>query len=310
MGNNDDAQKEGGEEYAVEVTNFSFAYPNSYGKEVQALEDVNFKLKRGARCLLLGQNGAGKSTVLRVLAGKHLHKKEEVIVLGTAACYQTGAVSGVSYLGASGWTRSIAFAGNNVAFEADIPVKEMMLHLQEKYPERRDELYKLLDINPEWRMHMVSDGQRRRVRIMLGLLRPFNLLLLDEVTVDLDVVVRADFLAYLKRECEERGATIIYATHIFDGMDEWPTDLVLLDKGRVLRNTPYGAISSDQKYGSLYKFVEASLRELRDQARAEQNAAASEADKKGNEEKPQKIVPFADRPNCGYTPGRLAEMDL
>lgn len=81
-------------------------------------------------------------------------------------------------------------------------------------------------------MHQVSDGQRRRVQIFLGLIRPFKILLLDEVTVSLDVVVRQDLLKYLKRESEERGATILYATHIFDGLDDWPTHLhYLCNKG-------------------------------------------------------------------------------
>jgi hypothetical protein len=60
------------------------------------------------------------------------------------------------------------------------------------------------------------------------LLRKYTkqVLLLDEITVDLDVLARANLLTYLKKECEERGATIIYATHIFDGLDDWPTHLV------------------------------------------------------------------------------------
>lgn len=108
----------------------------------------------------------------------------------------------------------------------------MMEKLQNEYPERRDELVKLLGIDPEWRMHQVSDGQRRRVQIFLGLIRPFKILLLDEVTVSLDVVVRQDLLHYLKRESETRGATILYATHIFDGLDDWPTHLhYLCNKG-------------------------------------------------------------------------------
>lgn len=69
---------------------------------------------------------------------------------------------------------------------------------------------KVLDVNPEWRMHLVSDGQRRRVQLCVGLLRPFKVLLLDEITVDLDVLGRAEMLKFLKEECEERGATIIY----------------------------------------------------------------------------------------------------
>lgn len=82
-------------------------------------------------------------------------------------------------------------------------------------------------------MHQVSDGQRRRVQIFLGLIRPFKILLLDEVTVSLDVVVRQDLLRWLRKESETRGATILYATHIFDGLDDWPTHLhYLCNKGR------------------------------------------------------------------------------
>ncbi|CAI5508697.1 unnamed protein product, partial [Closterium sp. Naga37s-1] len=68
---------------------------------------------------------------------------------------------------------------------------------------RRDHLVELLDIDLTWRMHRVSDGQRRRVQICMGLLRPFQVLLLDEVTVDLDVVARMDLLSFFQQECEE-----------------------------------------------------------------------------------------------------------
>merc|ERR1711968_217774 len=54
-----------------------------------------------------------------------------------------------------------------------------------------------LGVDLDWRMHQVSDRQRRRVQILLGLIRPFKILLLDEVTVSLDVVVRQDLLRYL-----------------------------------------------------------------------------------------------------------------
>jgi CCR4-NOT complex subunit CAF16 len=56
----------------------------------------------------------------------------------------------------------------------------------------------------------VSDGQRRRVQLLLGLIRPFKILLLDEVTVSLDVVVRQDLLRWLKRESETRGALVAF----------------------------------------------------------------------------------------------------
>merc|ERR1719454_1250100 len=67
----------------------------------------------------------------------------------------------------------------------------------------------LLQINPQWRMCQVSDGQRRRVQIMLNLLQ------------------------YLTKECTTRGVTIVYATHIFDAMDGWPTHVAYLTAGRL-----------------------------------------------------------------------------
>ena len=76
--------------------------------------------------------------------------------------------------------RTVAFAGCGVPLMADIPVCQMMEKLQNSYPERRDELIEMLGIDPHWRMHMLSDGQRRRVQLLIQLVRPFQILLLDE----------------------------------------------------------------------------------------------------------------------------------
>ncbi|KAJ0509091.1 putative ATPase, AAA-type, core, P-loop containing nucleoside triphosphate hydrolase [Helianthus annuus] len=101
------------------------------------------------------------------------------------------------------WRREVAFAGFDVAIQMDIFAEKMSFGVSG-----------VLDIDLSWRMHKISDGQRRRVQICMGLLKEFKVLLLDEITVDLDVLARADLLTFLKKKCEERGATIIYATHI------------------------------------------------------------------------------------------------
>ena len=84
-------------------------------------------------------------------------------------------------------------------------------------------------------MNTVSDGQRRRVQICMGLLKPYQVLLLDEITVDMDVLGRLDLLEFFRRECEERGATIVYATHIFDGLEPWVTHVAYAAQGKLLR---------------------------------------------------------------------------
>lgn len=205
----------------IDVKNLTFGYA---GRK-PVLKNLNMQLTDGARCLLIGANGAGKSTILRILSGRHLTPDDTVAVLGRSAFHDCTLNFDRSYLDTDWGMRTVAFAGYGCPLQADTAVKDMMIKLQEEYPERRDELLKLLAIDPNWRMHQVSDGQRRRVQIFLGLIRPFKILLLDEVTVSLDVVVRVDLLKYLEKESNERGATIIYATHIFDGLDDWPTHL-------------------------------------------------------------------------------------
>jgi CCR4-NOT complex subunit CAF16 len=73
------------------------------------------------------------------------------------------------------------------------------------------------------------------VQILLGLLGAPEVLLLDEVTTDLDVLARADLLELLREESEERGLTLLYATHIFDGLERWATHLAYLAGGRIRR---------------------------------------------------------------------------
>jgi len=100
-----------------------------------------------------------------------------------------------------------------------------------RHKERRDQLLDILDIDLDWHMHTISDGERRRVQLCFGLMVPWDVLLLDEVTVDLDVLVRDDLLRFLKNDSEERGATILYATHIFDGLNEFPTHIAHMGFG-------------------------------------------------------------------------------
>lgn len=51
----------------------------------------------------------------------------------------------------------------------------------------------------------------------------------------MDVLGRLDLLEFFRQECEERGATIIYATHIFDGLEPWITHIAYAAQGKLLR---------------------------------------------------------------------------
>ena len=290
----------------INVQNLTFGYPD----QDPVLRNLNMQLTDGARCLLIGANGAGKSTILRILAGRHLCKPDDAVqVVGRSAFHDTRLNFERSYLDTDWGMRTVAFAGYGCPLQADIAVKSMMLKLQEEYPERRDELIQLLGIDPNWRMHMVSDGQRRRVQIFLGLIRPFKILLLDEVTVSLDVIVRQDLLKWLANESKTRGATIIYATHIFDGLDDWPTHLHYLSnkgttgwQGEIGDLQLYKELRAKGEPSPLLRIAEAWLRKELEEKKGEAEAPCGEF---VQIEKNSQLSVGSDR-GGGFSAGRMA----
>lgn len=85
------------------------------------------------------------------------------------------------------------------------------------------------------------------------------MLLLDEITVDLDVLARADLLKFLKKECEERGATIIYATHIFDGLENWPSHIVYVANGKLQLSMPMDKVRETYKLSLMVSLQKGTL---------------------------------------------------
>ncbi|KAG5982289.1 hypothetical protein E4U55_002094 [Claviceps digitariae] len=204
----------------IQVKNLSYTFPD-YSTGVR---NITLDLPPRSRTLLIGANGAGKTTLLRLLAGKRLAPSNTIDICGVDPFKDS--VEGVTYLGLE-WVL-------NPIVRNDMGVVDLLRSVGgDAFPQRRDELVSMLDIDTTWRMHAVSDGERRRVQLAMGLLRPWTVLFLDEITVDLDVLSRADFLAWLKRETDLRECTIVYATHILDNLAGWPTHLVHMHLGAV-----------------------------------------------------------------------------
>lgn len=265
MGLKQDAQP------TIVINGLKFTYPGINGHPPPGakplIDDFSLTLNAGDRCLLVGSNGAGKTTILKILGGKHMVDPSMVRVLGRSAFHDTALTGSgdLSYLGGE-WRRDVAFAGFDVPIQMDVSADKLINGVAGIDPQRRAELIKVLDIDLSWRLHKVSDGQRRRVQICMGLLRPYKVLLLDEITVDLDVLARADLLKFLRKECEERGATIIYATHIFDGLENWPSHIVYVANGKLQLSMPMDKVRETYKL-SLMRTVESWLRKEREEER-------------------------------------------
>lgn len=200
---------------AIELRDFRFSFDAA---QPDLFSRMNLEIPAGARVLVVGANGVGKTSLLSILAGIHLVPRESVRVLGGSPFHDLEN------------SNQVAWVGGEFKLNLDLAVDELIQPSQE----RDAELLSLFGVSRGWRMHRVSEGQRRRVQLFLALRRlrdPRSVLLLDEVTAHLDVTMRSDFLAWLTRE-SKRGVTVMYATHIFDGLvmaDQlWPTHLLWL----------------------------------------------------------------------------------
>jgi len=207
----------------IEVNDLDFRYDNNL-----LFSSLNISLYSNNCYIFAGLNGCGKSTLLKIIAGKMLAEHDKVSVLGKDPFRCTSLNKDICFINNSWGLQTVSYTGYNMPLQSSLRVKEMMQKLQETYPDRSNELVKILDINLDWKLNSVSEGQRKRVQLYLNLIQPFKICLLDEITVNLDLLVKDKFMNYLKRETEKRECCVIYVTHIFDGLEDWGTKLLYM----------------------------------------------------------------------------------
>jgi CCR4-NOT complex subunit CAF16 len=205
---------------ALETTSLTYSYAGGSPQ----LSDVSFSFSQGARILVVGANGAGKSTLLSILGGKRMIPRGLASVMGKDAFNDPGVSQHVMYCG--DWWRTNFFM--NLALRDLLgPVCETT---------RCQHLVEVLQVSLDWKINDLSDGQRRRCQLLELLATPRAIYLMDEITSDLDLFAREGILNFMRAECELRGATIFYCTHIFDHLEGWATHLLHLSQGRVVKH--------------------------------------------------------------------------
>jgi CCR4-NOT complex subunit CAF16 len=217
----------------LEVTKLTFAYAQGLAP---CLKDMSFSFNRGARILVVGANGACKSTVMSILGGKRMIPRGFAKILGKDCFNDTSISQQVMYCG--DWWNTQFFMNTTIA---DLLVG----HLD---TDRCRHLASVLQVDVNWKINSISDGQRRRCQLLEMLLPYRSVYLMDEITSDLDIFAREGILAFLKGESEKRGCTIFYCTHIFDHLEGWASHMLHLSKGQVVRAC---AMDEIQEYSKL-----------------------------------------------------------
>lgn len=214
--------------------------------EVQAVREISFSVSEGELVGFLGPNGAGKTTTLKMLSGLLHPTSGEAHVLGHVP-----------------WKRERSFQkqftmvmGQRTQLWWELPAWDTFLLNKEIYEIPDDafletvrDLSRLLEIDDllEIPVKKLSLGQRMKAELACSLLHNPHVLLLDEPTIGLDVVMQQKVRKFIQSYNHRRRATILLTSHNMDDVSELCSRVVLIDHGQIFFD---GQLSSiHQRYG-------------------------------------------------------------
>ncbi len=205
-----------------------------YGAHV-ALDRANFSVQPGRIVGLIGPNGAGKTTALRAILGLTAYEGQ-LQVLGREPLHDRTALM------------------HDACFIADVAVLPSWLRVDQAidfvagvHPRfRRDRAAALLaktQITGRRRMRELSKGMKTQVHLALTMAIDAKLLVLDEPTLGLDILARSAFYDALVNDYMDETRTILITTHQVEEVENLLTDVLFIDKGRIVLDASLDDIS-------------------------------------------------------------------
>ncbi len=194
-----------------------------YAGDVKALDGISFEVSSGNIFAILGPNGAGKTTTLKIIMGLIKQTDGVVEVMGTEP-FPDG-------------NKEISFVPEEKNLYDGMKVSKMKDYFSAFAPkfseEKFDDLCKRLDLTYQRKIKALSQGNKTKLYLALALSQDVKLYLLDEPTLGLDPVARAEVLELVK-EIAGKGKTIIYSSQILSEVEEVCDHLIILKSGTIL----------------------------------------------------------------------------
>lgn len=184
---------------------------------------------------LLGPSGCGKTTLIRAIVGIQKLAGGSVTVLGEPA-------------GSRGLRHRVSYASQSAAVYSDLTVLQNLQYFAEVLGADRAQVSRIIDqvgLGPQQshRVDALSGGQRNRVSLAVALLGSPSVIVLDEPTVGLDPVLRAQLWETF-RSIADGGKTLVVSSHVMDEALRCDR-LLLMRAGRILADTtPRGLLES------------------------------------------------------------------
>ncbi|MCG8543181.1 MAG: molybdenum ABC transporter ATP-binding protein [Alphaproteobacteria bacterium] len=204
--------------------------------------DAEFSTGDGRLTALFGRSGAGKTTLINLLAG--LDRPDEGRI----------AVDGVTLFDSKSGTnlppeqRRLGYVFQDGRLFPHMTVRRNLLFGHNGAPDRQEihSVVRLLELNPllQRRPKTLSGGEKQRVAIGRALLSRPRLLLMDEPLASLDAGHKAEILDYIERLRDESGVPIVYVSHASEEVVRLADTLVLLSEGKVAAVGPLESLMS------------------------------------------------------------------
>ena len=236
------------------------------GDPVKAVNDVSFEIQQGEIFGLVGESGSGKSTVvqaiLRILpppavitGGKVIIKNKDILSTSNTEVMQYR------------WKQiSIVMQSALNALNPVLTVREQIEDVLKEHSDlkskatedRTKELLSLIDIDVSWLdsyPHQLSGGMKQRVVIAIALALMPPVIILDEPTTALDVIVEREILAKIIELRKELGFTILFITHDLNLLLEFSDRVAIMKNGRLVELDKAQKIRSGGKHDYTQKLI-------------------------------------------------------
>jgi len=212
---------------ALELKNINFKYDDKL-----VLKDVTFSIPNNTFFVLLGLNGAGKSTIFSLLT-RLLNLQDGTIF-----------INGYNIKEYQKALDNIGIVFQEPTLDLDLTVRQNLyyygslkgLSFKETIASVEDELKNIgLESKLDVVTKQLNGGHRRRVEILRALINKPKLLLLDEATVGLDVKSRFDILKYIRNLVETTELSVLWITHLFDEVES-SDGLAMIQNGSIIES--------------------------------------------------------------------------
>ena len=197
----------------------------SFGS-TRALDGVNFSVRPGRIVGLIGPNGAGKTTALKALLGL-TRFDGELTVLGLDPYRQRHQLM-----------QDVCFIADVAVLPRWIRVSQLIDFVAATHPRFRREVCEQFlsrsDVRKTSRVRELSKGMVTQLHLALVMAIDAKLLVLDEPTLGLDILMRKQFYETLLNEYFDQQRTILVTTHQVEEIEHILTDLLFIDRGRIV----------------------------------------------------------------------------